>query len=347
MMRVLQIEELSILTHIISDDLKGRSKNLWDPVETDEESFKHQCETSLSSMIIKSQYNFLCCIDGSIGSHLALEATLELRRTTDTICLFHAYDDDQQLTLPTSYQAHKIREKYEFILSQLMDLEFFSFDFEEKAGRAALVVLRDLIQIIRNSHEHTHAFNLPAHSPSSSVLPDFVVLGYIGCTHSHDPSHRLLGSTADLALRTLSIPCIIAKAPSNYAYITAHRSFLYAVNFSEPCRVGLQALLRLLQPTDKLRVVYLARSDVPRGPRDRMTTYYSTQLSRYAPPDSSFSIIPLGNREDLCDAIVSLTNTPHKTDYLALAPRPKLLVLSPIAERIIQAAKCNIILCKN
>ena len=114
-------------------------------------------------------------------------------------------------------------------------------------------------------------------------------------------------------------------------------------------------LLPILSPQDSLRVVYFAKPDVSQKSIDTLTSYYQAQLDSYGPSSSEIKIISISSDEKVEERIVEYCNERtqrgswregEEVDFLAIAPREKLLIARPLTEYVLEHVRCNIILCK-
>ena len=157
-----------------------------------------------------------------------------------------------------------------------------------------------------------------------------------------------LGSTADMALRSVHLPCIIAKknCPKD-----SPRVFILAVNFSDNSKKGLDILLRLVSSRDTLQLLFIQKPETNIEKIGILQSYYEDQLNRYGPSDSHFIKILIDHHQTVVDTILSYVNDGHGSitpDFLALSPRaiPD-RIHSTITETLINGANTSIILCKN
>lgn len=304
--------------------------------------FKNVCEEKVDLLVIKAQHTFLCCVDGSEQADVAFKTALSLKRRSDNICVFHAFKEAKQHTLLPSFQPAEIRKKYETALVGKMPSTNYSFHFEERYNRSALETLQDSLRIVADASNAQPHLHLPPHA--IGLIPDFIVLGHSGKGLKYNPT--MLGSTSDLALRSLAVPCIVAKfAPSLDHRQT--RSFTMAVNFSDCSKRGLDVLLQLIRPRDTLTLIFICKPNVEKEQLTRLRTYYETELHHNAPINSVFVPIFVPENINIGEAIVDHINGPHTPDFFALAPRAQANVFSPVTEYVINYARCNIVLCKN
>lgn len=273
----------------------------------------------------------------------------------DSICMFHAFCESHFDIMDPQYLPSEIRKHYENALLNEASLSstHFSFHFEERYTRSALRVLTDLIDHHSDKYK---AFVLPPAAKS----PDFVVLGYAGhdqdenqeISHSGKVNRKIypmsLGSTADMALRSVHLPCIIAKknCPKE-----GSRYFVLAVNFSDNSKRGLDILLRLVSSRDTLELLFIQKPETNADKIGQLENYYQDQLNRYGPSDSRFIKIPIDHHQTVPDTILEYVNEGHGSispDFLALSPRviPD-RIHSTITETLINGANTSIILCKN
>jgi hypothetical protein len=289
-----------------------------------------------SFMLKLKARTFMCCVDGSDEADSAFKTTLHLRKKYDNVCVFHAFSKEKSALLASTYQPDQIKQRYESQLISACKRPYFSMHFEERYNRSALRVLQDLISL------YSSAF-------SRDILPtlnrpDFIVVGYCGRKGPKDKP-RVLGSTADLALRTLPVPVIVAKRPIS---ATGSRHFVFAANFTEASKKGLDILLTLVSPRDTLRVIFVRHaSDSTEEIADSLYYYYSNELTENGPVDSAFQIMDVPDERSVAETVVEFVNGPHMPDFLAIAPRPHVNGLSTSTEYIVENSAVSVILCRN
>lgn len=331
----------------------GEGKSEGDTNESIEEKrFSQICAKAVDSIITKGSHTFLCCVDGSQNADLAYRLCLSLMNKYDSICIFHAFCESHFSIIDPQYLPKEIRKKYESDLlnDACLPATHYSFHFEERYTRSALRVLTDLID---HHTDKDKVFVLPPAAKS----PDFVVLGYAG--HDNDENRvsdkgtrkiypMSLGSTADMALRSVHLPCIIAKknCPKE-----GPRVFVLAVNFSDYSKRGLDILLRLVSSRDTLELLFIQKPETNTEKIGQLQHYYEDQLNRYGPSDSRFIKIPIDHHQTVAETILQYVNEGHGSmspDFLALSPRaiPD-RIHSTITETLINGSNTSIILCKN
>jgi hypothetical protein len=342
------------------------------------------CSRVVESIMTKGAHTFLCCLDGSSNSDLAYELCLSLMKKYDSLCLFHAYCETNFSHLPSSALPSVIRKRYEEKLlasSALIKPSHYSFHFEECYSRSVLRVLTDLIDHHTNDDKR---FILPP----SSKAPDFVVLGYTGhgqvnAGATDDDSGdggeesvinpplvvapMSLGRTVDAALRSIHLPCIIAKRlcvspdatstpPSTSAPlvegISAPRVFVLAVNSSEQSKRGLDILLRLVSARDVLELLFIQKPDVDPEKIHQLQCYYEDELRRYGPPESRFLKLAIGHQQSVAETIIDYVNhgyAAHRVpDFFAISPRDTVgPARSKLTEQLIHGINTSIVLCKS
>ena len=299
---------------------------------------------SVQSVAVRFGINYMCCVDGSDASELAFRVCMCLRKKHDNVEIFHAFKEKKHDSLLPEYLPEAIRSRYDDLLEDSsISSKHHSFHFEERYTRSACRAMQDYLE---HYEDQTSSHLLPQHR----MAPDFVVLGHAGrhkvAGGKHGGGETSLGSTADLALRSVHVPCIIAKRCCPHPGST--KVFMLTVNFSECSKRGLDVLLRLVGPRDSLRVVFVQRPETDPEKIQNMQNYYENELHQYGPFDSRFSRLRIDHHQSVASAIIDHANGPHSPDFLVLAPRshPN-RVHSLVTEEIIVKARPSIILCKN
>lgn len=198
--------------------------------------FVAACKAMSDNISSRNAITFLCCVDGSDAADLAFKNVMHMRRKIDSLVLFHAFSDSKSKELPPAFRPNTIQNKYESQLVATLTSSKYTLYWKERGERSALDTLVDTV----NSYtDNSHPAFLP-----TATCPDFVVMGYAG-RKGPKTSPTTLGSTADLALRSLVLPCIIIKTPPR----DDNRKIIMAVNSNTDVgHKGLSVLLRLIHP---------------------------------------------------------------------------------------------------
>jgi hypothetical protein len=156
------------------------------------DEFAESCRQRLEKSYTKNGFHFLCSVDGSETAHLAYDMCMSLRKKYDYVSIFHAYRDDQE-GVPEQFRAEAIRAKYQHEIALHMSPKYSTVHFEARHTRSVIDTLKDYVTTCDAAQNH----------------PDFIVLGHAGrkCKGYFAP----LSSNCDWVLRTVQIPCIIAR----------------------------------------------------------------------------------------------------------------------------------------
>lgn len=192
---------------------------MWD----DEEEFKSACSNRVADLRKKGAHLFLVCVDGSDQGDVAFHATMNLRRKYDYLAMFHAFRGDSVDRTASHYRPASIKEQYECQLVTSVPSDQYSIHMFDRKGRDVVTTLKQAL-----SQYSSLGDSLP-----DDIAPDFVVMGHHGRkgAKSH---HTALGSTSDLALRGVHIPCIVIKN----RVPRGPKSYVMAVNGAEVSSVS-------------------------------------------------------------------------------------------------------------
>mmetsp|Transcript_3619 Transcript_3619/g.5618 ORF Transcript_3619/g.5618 Transcript_3619/m.5618 type:complete len:399 (-) Transcript_3619:280-1476(-) len=346
--RRLAMTELQILKNVALLEKQCCSKI----PDSEDERFLKDCKHAVNSISSKGGISFLCCVDGSPPSDQAYNLCLALMRRHDYLCVFHAFADNEQEEADT-LKARIQRQVLDLDSSPVANLSSsqVALHFEDRYSRTPLRVLQDLLGHCRHRH-HDHGgyghgsvecdhLMSPGYRP-----PDFVVLGHAGVGAGSDGAFPTsLGSTSELALRSVHVPCIVAKQSCP---VQGPRRFAMAVNFSECSRQGLETVRRLIQPRDSLVLLFVVRPHVDPEKAVKIEEYYQEDLQKYGPVDSKFVAIHIDTHHTVESTIIDFVNGPQRPDFIALAPRAKpSREHSAITEYVIINSRASVILCKN
>lgn len=298
--------------------------------------FPDDCHKAVRKITKKSANLFVCCTDGSEGASVALSVALNLRNKHDGLCIFHAFQEVKNPELPEEYLPNSIRQACDAMLENKVSPDERSFHFEERYTRTALRTLTDFLDHYKDDAK-------VALLPGGGSTPDFVVMGSTG-RKGPKAQYSTLGSTVDLALRQVHVPCVIAKKPVT----PGPRNFVMCVNYSTSSKKGLDVLLQIVRPRDSLHLLFVEREQSDPSKIHTIQNYYEEELALAGPVNSLFIRMPMGSHQSVQDAIVDYVNGPQCPDYVALAPRALVdRSHSPITEHILTHCRANIILCKN
>lgn len=286
---------------------------------------------AVHQIIKKRTFNFLIAVDGSEQSHDAFLTALSFRRKYDHITVFHAYKGNVQIDLlPLEFRYQEIKLKYEVELVGSLLPDYYDILIEpRKENSNALSTLKSAIA------DENKCLN----------YPDFVFLGQTGRKGRKDGTTSL-GQTADLALRTLHLPCFIIKQVCTKKV----RTWVMAVDGSVRSEKGLDILLQLVNPKDTLILLHFYSYDDTKDEFKQIKTRYERELEEMGPVDSQVRLIrneswvPLG--KSMADVVNDIG-----PDYFALAPRARQQDIasqwSSLTEYLIRHVQANVLLCKN
>lgn len=269
-------------------------------------------------------HSLLCAVDGSPASDMAFESALNLMQNDDRIVVFHAYSPTKDHDLPYNLRSPVLEEKYENMLLSRFLPERYSLMWRQRYEGTVKKLLSDAAE---------------------EVSPHFIVVGYTGRKgFDKKDGPTTCGSNTDFALRHIRVPSIIIK----YALPEkGPKEFLFAIKKqTELCRRGLDTLLNLMAPIDKLTVIYIDDGTLDHfgdDNLDNMKSYYEERLAARASEASSFRVIPKEGgtvAEKLFEAIDSID-----PEFCCVAPRAKEYTGS-FTEKIILTVRSNVILLK-
>jgi hypothetical protein len=306
-----------------------------DDLVSGEDSLPGACAGSARRIIRKPGHRFMCCIDGSDASEIAYKLVKHMMKPSDTLTMFHAYKPDRHAL--SEYDPEDIKLKYKNqLIGDIQPSRRFSLEWREREkGQSVFSAVQGHLK----------------RDPDSS--PDFLVFGQTGRKGIKQDQPTSLGSNADLAVRSLHIPCIIAKKHLH----SDPRHYIYTANSSLSSKCGFDILLQLVRSCDTLTVVYVVdftevskfngetRNSPSQEQMDEMRAYYDEELYKYGPRQCSFVISYVAENRSVAEHIAEYVNEKNP-DFLALAPRAK-DDLSPTTDYLIGHVRASIILCKN
>lgn len=286
-------------------------------------------------LIRKPGHRFMCCVDGSEASEMAYKLVKHMMKPSDTLTMFHAHFTDPHAI--SEYSADDIRRKYEKqLIGDISPSKRWSLEWCKRAkGETVFSAVQSYLE------------------RETSKPPDFLVFGQTGRKGIKQAHPTSLGSNADLAVRSLHIPCIIAKRHLH----SEPRSYIYTANASLCSKCGFDILLQMVRSCDTLTVLYCVdftersrfdgdTSNTPSQEQmDEMRNYYESELYKYGPRTCSFVQSYVAENLTVARHIADYVNE-KDPDFLALAPRAK-DDLSPTTDYLISHVRASIILCKN
>lgn len=320
-------------------------------MEEEEDDIPASSKTKFAN---KSRNTFLVSIDGSAQADCAFSCAMSLRRKLDCMVIFHTHKSSVNMeSLLPAYRAPEIQRKYTELLGHLPPELYHLAFIERKEHESVKGVLEVMLKKMRRQAEAMDRANSSksANTPIGlfgSFVPDFLVIGYSGRRKEMENSVSVMGSSTDLALRSVPIPIIIAKRSSE----RENKIYVYSTDGKQKSRDGLDILLTLIMPRDTLIVLRVASNDMDgtilefrQAAELEIKSYFEEELQRAGPVDSRYLAIERNAGESVADCIVNYSNNEINPDFLVIAPRAKKQMAS-ITEEIIQKSVSSVILCK-
>jgi len=299
--------------------------------------FVHRCNGTINRMIKKSGNKFLCCVDGSDASDLAFKVLKALLKPNDTLLLFHAYR--KKRTGDLEFDPVDIRRKYtQHLTTSVRPPSRFEFEWVQR---------KNFETVLHALQQHLNTYEYSWEALRDRTPPDFVIMGQNGRKGIKTKNPTALGTNSDLALRTVHVPCIIAKK----FVTTGPRKFVYFVNGSLSSKLGFEILNQMVCSRDTFTLVHVANKSEHEETKEddehvrEMRQYYEEELDKYGPRNCSFVATHIKDGQSAKERMVEYVNS-NEPDLLALAPRAKNF-LSSTTEYVISNVRCCVILCKN
>jgi nucleotide-binding universal stress UspA family protein len=299
--------------------------------------FVDRCNGTVHRMIKKGGNKYLCAVDGSDAAHLAFQFMMSLVRPIDSVLIFHAYRAKR--TGKMEYEPDVVLKKYtQHMTASMHPTSQYEFVWQERKSDEGL---------IHTLQEHlgTYEYSWEAFRPKAP--PDFVILGQHGRLQVPMNTPTSLGTIASLALRTVHVPCIIAKK-----YITSGpRQFVFFVNGSLSSKLGFEILVQMVRSRDTLTLVHVANKLEEEETKEddahvaEMREYFEEELDKYGPRKCSFVATHIKPGQAIKERMVEYVNT-AEPDLMVMAPRAKDF-LSSTTEYVVSHVYCSLILCKN
>lgn len=296
---------------------------------------------SPSVFTAKTCHTFMVSVDGSEAADCAFKCALHLRRKNDNLVLFHTYKPGAKMeSLPPSYRCEGVRLRYQTALEETIPASNYHLCFVERtATETVRGVLTDMVKLCRDPNPSPKTISL-----FGRHVPDYLVIGFSGRKNEMENCRSFMGSSTDMALRTVPIPIIIAKRECP----RENKTYTYAVDGKSKSKEGLDVLLTLVMPRDTLIIIHVVDSNLdPIAEAEVEVTkrYYEEELRRAGPVSSRFMLLVRETGVPLLDCLVEYVNNEINPDFLVLAPRAKKQMAS-ITEQVILKATASIILCK-
>ena len=180
--------------------------------------------------------------------------------------------------------------------------------------------------------------------------PNFLVMGNRGRKALQGDTYAPLSSNCDWFLRSLQIPCVIAKRGRGSSKTTP-RHWIMAVDGTVYTNRALDMLFTLIKPRDTLELFYVRpgghESNRDMQYIDYLKAYYEKELAEQGPYNAAFNMIKKEDKESLSDCIVRYVNEkdPH---YLTMGPRATAFQhLSPLMVHVVNNVNCNLMIGMN
>mmetsp|Transcript_6380 Transcript_6380/g.10455 ORF Transcript_6380/g.10455 Transcript_6380/m.10455 type:complete len:310 (+) Transcript_6380:102-1031(+) len=294
------------------------------------DDFSKECADHVDRHVIKRRSNFLCCVDGSTFGDYTLQNALSLSKKHDHVTVFHAFKDDvdESKLFPVEYRQKEMKLKYECELVGHLPSSRYSMWWVSREPESNLKAVDEL-----KNELHRRRGN--------DDYPDFVLLGHVGRKGKKD-TQTTLGSNSDVSLRSLYLPLIIVKQPCP----PTNRTFMLSVNSSDYSERGLDILLHLVKPKDKLILFhfYTVDSEEHIENAQLLKKKYEDELDAHGPVDSSFQLIEKEQGKAMTHCIVDYVNEVEPT-FLGICPRGRASI-SSLSEYVVNNVYCSVVFCK-
>jgi nucleotide-binding universal stress UspA family protein len=302
---------------------------------------------SKSFFVKKSRNNFLIAVDGSAQADTAFQCAMNLRKKADCMIVFHTHKSPEkmELMLP-AHRASEIQRKYMELLSSLTPDLYHMVFVERKDHETVKSALETILKKLRNTSSSPSSSDKSkdANNFFGNMVPDFLVIGYSGRKKELENSVSVMGSSTDLALRSVPIPIVIVKKPCN----AESRVFVYATDGKQQSKEGLDILLTLVMPRDTLVVVNIVSPtpDIETAAAAEATkSYFESELLRAGPVDSKFVPVYRENGQGVVECLLQYVNVEINPDFFVITPKAKKQIKSMTEELIINC-QSSVILCK-
>mmetsp|Transcript_13801 Transcript_13801/g.22987 ORF Transcript_13801/g.22987 Transcript_13801/m.22987 type:complete len:242 (-) Transcript_13801:149-874(-) len=238
--------------------------------------------------------------------------------------------ETQDTLQPAFWRPKALHSKYEIELLGRLPSRLYSLVFEDRKGAPVVEMLKKAVD------QKASETPLPG-------WPDIVVMGHHGRKGPKSQA-TTLGSTTDNALRFLKYPCLVVKN----LIPTGPRTYIMAVNVNNVSKRGLDTLLTMVNPKDKLTLIHFAHSSELNLPdKVRMKEYYEKELEESGPLQSKFEFVEYAGGVPITQAVVNYVNLEEtEVDVFAIAPRAT-RDRSSITDFIVNNCECSVLLCKN
>jgi hypothetical protein len=289
-----------------------------------------ECKSTVDQHLIKRRNNLLCCVDGSTFGDYTLQTAFNLSKKHDHVTVFHAFkgSDEESKIFPISYRPAEMKMKYECEMIGHLPSDRYSFWWisrDETKDRKAVDELHEALRVRRRDDDY----------------PDFILMGHVGRKGRKD-TVTTLGSNSDVSLRTLHVPIIIVKQPCP----ATKKTFMLSINTSHYSERGLDVILNLISPRDKLILFhfFVADSEDAIQSAHLLKKKYEEELEMYGPLDSSVELVEKEQGKSLSHCIADYVNEVNPT-FLGICPRGKASI-SSISEYVVNNVQCSVVFCK-
>lgn len=303
------------------------------------DEFAGQCQTEVEN-IIAAGLHYLVAIDGSEAAHMAFHQCMAMRRKQDFVTVFHAWRDATPEQTKEQYKPERLREIYKKDLEQHVTKGLYRMAWEPRGPH------RSVTETLQN---YLMEFRTNANKSAGWRTPNFLVMGNRGRKALVGETYAPLSSNSDWFLRSLQIPCVIAKRSRGSSRSTPHH-WMMAVDGTVYTNRALDMLFTLIKPRDTLELFYV-RPDKETNKDmqyiDYLQNYYIKELAEQGPPGAVINLIRKKDKETLAETIVRYVNEkdPH---VLAMGPRATAFQhLSPLLVHVVNSVNCNLMIGMN
>lgn len=302
-----------------------------------------KCAEAIHKVRTKGALKFLCGVDGSEFSDLALQVTMSIMKKNDHLNLFHAFSSEDDMELPPHLRSSNLKDAYEMKLINVPKHKY-TLCWEERFSDTSNSVIPVRTMLVKATDGR-----IPR------CASDFLVVGFTG-DRKHDDLHsghhdghgisyaastKVGGTNADYTMRFIHIPTIVVKREVP----TGGKTYVMAVDQSDVAKVGLEVIYTLLTPKDELTVLHVLNDEDDEV--DCIKEYYQEDLDAYCPTvNNKYVVLVKSGHESVAHAIKTYVEEAG-ADFLCIAPKARTDgSFANLTQQVVSMVHTNIIMCK-
>ena len=276
--------------------------------------FDKKCTDLVGKAVSQNSRSIIFGVDGSDGCKLAFDVVMDVFSGNDFINVVHVADGKSNFEeLKLAYEAH---------LAPKMLKSHYSIGIIGDVTSNDPANVKEMLVSYVTERTTTTSFTPDSNRPDATLF----ACGFVGKKMA-EGSAEVIGSTADLGLRSIPTPCLVVKKPISDPKA---KTFLLLSDGSERAWNGYRYATQMMKPTDSIEVVQFHE---PGADVTASKERYEKNITLSGFAGSSFKAIEAaapkskeGNEAPAPVDAIKEYLLDKAADFVVLAPRPAKLL---------------------